>query len=1603
MMPPTLEAQIHQRITAWKRQLIDLTRRNRLLNYRPTKASTIEVVDEHPATVVSHLLTGRALRFDDAKGSPARQEADDATQGAREVEKSPRDLSRGRPWIAFSPTDSPSHLVDDRLQTPHDAKRLANNLTYLARLAEESIEEQGVNSLFLVAGMLRWIDGDTRNLAPLLLLPVGLSRKSAAAPWELQMRDEEVFLNPALEEKLRVDFDNLKLPQLPETFDELDVDDLFASVEKVVAPLGWEITSDIAVGAFRFQKFLMYRDLERHLATFTAHPVIRGLSSQHHPEESLGDGALPEAVRNADLDEEMAPWNSVQVKDADSSQQRAILAVRTGAHLVIEGPPGTGKSQTITNIIADAMAEGRSVLFVSEKLAALQVVKDRLESVGLGHYLLELHSDRGSKREFVESLSRALDTSHSGNGNHEQDLRRLKQITTELQAYVVALHEPAGALGISPFGAIGQILESPDGLPRVTAEIADPLGVDAISLDHETELLREAGTLLGDLGPPDDHPLRGLGLRDALPSQVRGLEAAIRRAAEAVDELFEAAEAYTTLLGLRFPRTFGDISFALEMEGVGSRAPGAERGVLENPVWDSMPRNASELLEVGPRFQETCGRIEGRLDPGVLEADLSGSLQTFKRELDRGLLRLLVPSYWRLRAHLRGHLHPGYRPGGDAELLKLHEHAEAARSDRVRLAALASEGTSLFGARWRGEDSDFRELREFAEWIVEFRRFVVKEALEEKGIQIAAGGAVDQEALGQAARGLRATHGSARDALDRVLEAGAFSASSELRPDPTRDLARLAARLEGVEASLHQVREFSRLMTVLDEISRGPFAAACRDAIAAGLPARQLADSVRLHFFERFLEKVMEERGVLRSFGTESHEARLVRFQELDRRSLEHARDRAHLALGVLRQDLARGEMAGQLTLVQREARKRSRIRPIRRLISAAPDVVKRIKPCFMMSPLSVAQYLDPSAITFDLVVFDEASQIPPADAVGALIRAEQSVVVGDRKQLPPTNFFGMHVDAEDIEDDEDMATVSDLESILDEMSTVGVPRVRLKWHYRSEHPSLIRFSNEEFYHDEPLLVFPSSVRVRGEVGLRFDFVDNGVYEGRGRNATEALAVARAVIEHVRSTPDLTLGVGTFGVAQQHLILDELDRLRRESPEVEWFFARGGEHKFFVKNLENIQGDDRDVIFLSVTYGPDHDGVVRRNFGPINKEGGWRRLNVLTTRAKRHLRVFSSMRGDQIDVDGISEGAVLLRRYLKYAETGEYEQVRITGEEPDSPFERAVLRELSARGYRTVPQVGEAGYRIDIGIVDPSAPGRFLCGIECDGASYHSAITVRDRDRLRQQVLEDRGWVIHRVWSTDWFQNPVGQMDRLVRLIEATRNQPQGQGAGGPAPAPPDQPGRGTDGPPPTAPRPQNEEPDGNAPEIVRPEVEEIPIAPYLRCDPGTVGTPDEFYTAERRRVERVLLQVVTEEGPIHFTELCRRVSGAWGLKRAGSQIQAKVRRIARGAVKGGSIEEDGEFFLPRGLPAIEPRSRAAFQAYAPELIHGAEVEAAIRLLLKHRAPLLPDEVVVETARLLGFGRTGSKLNALISGARESLVERGEIGVVGGGLRLSRG
>jgi very-short-patch-repair endonuclease len=457
-----------------------------------------------------------------------------------------------------------------------------------------------------------------------------------------------------------------------------------------------------------------------------------------------------------------------------------------------------------------------------------------------------------------------------------------------------------------------------------------------------------------------------------------------------------------------------------------------------------------------------------------------------------------------------------------------------------------------------------------------------------------------------------------------------------------------------------------------------------------------------------------------------------------------------------------------EMALIINEINKQKRHIPIRQLIKRAANALVALKPCFMMGPLSVAQYLAPGQLKFNLVVMDEASQLKPEDAIGAIARGGQIVVVGDPKQLPPTSFFQrVSLDSENDDIEDSRTAVEEGESILDVASTLFQPVRRLRWHYRSRHQSLIAFSNNEFYKRD-LIIFPSAYHDDPSLGVKHRFIPDGVCEN-SRNPREAAIVVEAVLDHMRQHPNESLGVVTLNFEQRELVEELLDRRLRDDPAAIAYQEqmKGGQEMLFVKNLENVQGDERNVIFISTTYGPDARGNQFQRFGPINGVNGHRRLNVLFTRSKKRIVVFSSLDPDRIQTTANSPwGVRALKQYLIFARTGILQQPDDGRDQPTNDFERSVGTVLKEKGYDVVPQVGVAGFFLDLGVKHPVKAGAFLLGIECDGASYHSGRSARDRDRLRQEILENLGWKIHRIWSTDWFKSRDSEIKRLLRHIE---------------------------------------------------------------------------------------------------------------------------------------------------------------------------------------------------------------------------------------------
>ena len=768
----------------------------------------------------------------------------------------------------------------------------------------------------------------------------------------------------------------------------------------------------------------------------------------------------------------------------------------------------------------------------------------------------------------------------------------------------------------------------------------------------------------------------------------------------------------------------------------------------------------------------------------------------------------------------------------------------------------------------------------------------------------------------------------------------------------------LRAALDRV-SSMHDVVRFNQLEKHAVEAGIPEVAGAAASRADA---ARQLTGLFEHSCYAAWLDSAFREQEALARFDGATHGGIIDRFCELDMAQFHH-----NQALIAERhwQQLPRHHGGGQLGVLKREFQKKTRHLPVRRLMQEAGRAIQTVKPVFMMSPLSIAKYIPPGSVDFDLVVFDEASQVRPVEALGAIIRARQAIVVGDSKQLPPTSFFDRMADG----GEEEASQTADLESILGMFCAQGASERMLRWHYRSRHESLITVSNHEFY-DNRLVVFPSPDAGKVDTGLVFRHNPDASYQRRGINTAEAKTVALAVMKHAREVPDLTLGVAAFSNVQARRIEDEVDILRRRDPSYEEFFAAHPEEPFFVKNLENVQGDERDVILISIGYGKIDGAYLPMNFGPLNRDGGERRLNVLITRARRRCIVYCNFVGADLDLRRSgARGVQALKTFLEYAQHGVIDVPAATGKEADSPFEEAVAARLRALGHDVEHQIGSAGFFIDLAVVDPERPGRYLLGIECDGAAYHSSRSARDRDRLRQQVLEGLGWTIHRIWSTDWFRNPQQELERVGMAVRSAKMR----------------------GAPRSAPKPSRPKPLERAPEP-EPEIP-APTAPYkmARLEIGFLQTP--LHETPAGRLAQWISRVVDVESPVHFDEVILRIRKAAGVGRAGSRIRAHMRLGATVGARRKLYRIDKRDFLWRPeheAPEVRRRDGDIPSSLRdPTRIASEEIETALVHAVRVSYGIRPADATGEAIRLFGFKRSGTKIVRRFRQVLDELVARG--------------
>ena len=1547
--------------------MLDLGTRNRLINIplRTKNVRAIEIVDGQSSEVFDLLGQGKRFAF-----VPTADAAEDTPNAPEEkpTESKVRALKEAN-------GGSRARQAETRLQTRLSSEGLQKRLLDIWYDARTLEEEQGVNILYLAFGLLKWFEddkSDTERFAPLVLLPVRLERSSAADRFHLVSRSEPPSPNLSLQAKMDGEF-GLKIDDFGDE-DDVDIIGYMADIAETVSRKSrWEVRPEAMVlGFFSFSKFLMYRDLDPENwptdGGLDQHPLILGLLQDgfEAPDPIVADDGKIDAV--------IQPVATNHVVDADSSQTVAIEEVARGRHLVIKGPPGTGKSQTITNIIASATAQGQTVLFVAEKMAALDVVHRRLRDVGLGALALELHSNKANKRVLLEELKRTRAAAAPQPRGEATLLQRLIDGRDRLNAHAEMMHTAHEPSGLTPFRLIGNLIQSWGSAGQSDCALESPETWSPLELEGRRELAQELAERIASDGAPNLHPWRGVG-RDALdPGEMEGLRRSLDKISDDISKAIAGADRACALFDLPRPDTFGEASKILDFARAAAAMPECDRAAFGDPLWER-PDEISEIVESGARFS----KLKALFELTFVEGAWSGSVAECRSVIaqkGRSLFRFLSSRYRAQTALLASYLNVPMPKTVDQRLLLL-DGLIAAQAARRSFDDVQAAGRSAFGGTWRKERSDWAKLEAIASWWAGFPKDLV--------------GAGTRDVLARVI--LSTEHRRSVETFGTDLESartGINRLFDFLQLDPTRlplevgdemdfdETAATIANWRGAPERISRWIAFMERIRTAKSNGLGP--------MVEGVLDGSLTDDVLLETFDRSYFEAM--RGVifadhpeLKKFDGELHGRLVESFRKLDQERMRLARDQIAYEHASRLPRNAGG--IGPLGVLNGEVAKKRNHLPIRQLLERAGPVVQQIKPVFLMSPLSVAQFLKPGAISFDLLVVDEASQIEPVDALGAVARCRQMVVVGDERQLPPTRFFAKLTgnDEDRAEDDETTFQAKDAESILDLCLAKGLPHRMLNWHYRSKHQSLIAVSNRQFY-DNRLFIVPSPYDAVAGMGLKFHYQPDAHYD-RGNTRTnpkEARTVAEAVMRHARETPDRTLGVATFSVAQRQAIQHELELLRKEHPETEEFFGRGTSEPFFVKNLENIQGDERDVIFISLGYGRTKEGFVSMSFGPLNSDGGERRLNVLISRAKLRCEVFSSITGDDIDLSrSKGRGVAALKVFLSFAQTGRLGIAEETGRDPDSVFEEQVAARLTALGHDVKTQIGTAGFFIDLAVADPDKPGRFVLGIECDGAQYHSSRSARDRDRLRQNVLEAHGWVLHRIWSTDWFLRPDEETTKVVKAIEAAKAQwremdERAADSGAAVPI-----------------RFSSNEEAGTDESIAEVVTEKEVAAGYEEAKLSVRRQVEPHETPLPEMMKHVV-HVVTVEGPIHESEIVVRIRSAWGLARAGNRIRDAVQTAIKAAKRRGEISGGPFYVVPGQRVTVRSRGEVGSSTLRrPEILPPEEVMVAIVRVVEENYGAERDQLAQAVSRLFGFGATSAQLRDVVESALTSLLNSGQL------------
>lgn len=1339
-----------KKLDKWAELLLDTGKRNNLINFKDTKNSSVEV-----------LLPSSDIIFEKLQGETVFEVYDPKLpEEGDETENEPQEQAADS-FSAEAADDKAAYLAEYSHKLRRQNQILLYNIgkkpivaiTNIWKKARTFIEETGVNVAYMAFGFVHWKESDSSEItysAPLLLVPIQIDRPSIVLPLSIKSTDEDIIVNPTFAYKLSAEYG----VELPNYSDE-GLTAYLNNVWQLVHKLHWSVSHECKIGIFSFLKINMYRDLKDNSAAILANPNVRQLLGEPIP--TAGDSA----------EKGLEPTGNPIIKlhnvvDADSSQIDAIELAKTGKSFVLQGPPGTGKSQTISNIIAECLSDGKKVLFVSEKLAALNVVYDKLKQAGLSEFCLELHSHKANKKDIINDICHTLHMGRSAvSSKAEEEIAAKEKAQKQLDAYALELHKQRPVIGKSLY----ELNESYSAFrlaPDIDWTVPALNSKDETYLAETVSLLEQYVDYIPSIGYNyKNNPWYGYINQDTSYQA----KAEVKKAISASETLFEAliplqqeiAERYGIICNTKEDaqhwKSFFD--FASTSEILLPALLSKENFEKAKTAFEKLHNFSTEIESSRAKLIAVCDDEIFKIDGCLYNKKLTKLLSGF-------FSRIFSSDYKRLINDLRLCKKDGKKPHYKEAVALTEELANYQQNMRA-FAGTENRFREFLGRAYKGLETDWDYVLEQISAFEKISGDLAFGNLDEFGSFV-------KERSAFAGYGSKIeTAFSLCDSQSLQLLARCFD-ESILDIDVTPSslvLARMKACLQEMD-KLDNWCHFNSLLNDLNAKQAIPY---LNLAIQQNIEAKYISKAFQKQFYFQWIDTIISSSSVLSSFSRISQDKAIKIFSEKDAEHLEINKAKIRAELSSLRPALDVIAPGSALSTILREGEKKRKQKPIRLLLMETGELIQRLKPCFLMSPLSVSTYLAPDAVHFDTVIFDEASQIFPQDAIGAIYRGKQLIVVGDSKQMPPSNFFNASLDADD--DDEETGDVTDFESILDLCST-SMQQMRLRWHYRSRYEQLISFSNKNFY-DNDLVTFPSAKSDAPGIGVDYFHVDGCFDRKSHTNRKESEFVVDLIYKHIKKYPSRSLGVVAFSIAQQDLIDKLLTKRRQNAPEQEFFFRNDAKEPFFIKNLETVQGDERDTIIFSIAYGFDAQGVVRHNFGPLNRVGGERRLNVAVTRAKTNIQIVSSMHYTDIDLKRTSaEGARLLREYLDYAENGEIALTRAVNvnrfDHYDSDFEQEVCEFLREKGFDVDTQVGCSGFRIDLGVKIPHS-SNYVLAIECDGATYHSAKNARDRDRLRQEILERMGWKFYRIWSTDWFRNkPVEQLRLLEVAGKAVMN-----------------------------------------------------------------------------------------------------------------------------------------------------------------------------------------------------------------------------------------